>query len=171
MNKHDLLMLYLDGELDDEVQEEIENQLEADDSLKAELSQLIQMRSYISDLYEQQESTYELDGLSDRIMDSLGKPSWTVDQTTIQLDKGSLVHPESSSQSWWSKNLFPLFIGAAVAAALLLVVNAFNAPKTQSSPSTVLIQDQVDKEASPVIWVLDEEESEHELDNDEENPI
>ena len=172
MNTHDLLMLYLDGELDDEVKEHIEQQLETDEALRIEFDQLIQMRTYISDWYQDQEENYELDGFSDRVMESLGKPSWDIHSQTVQLDVQSATHPQKSTGSWWFQNRFPLLVGALAAAVLLLLANAFTPQVSKKSPSTVLIQDQVDKEASPVIWVLDEEESEHELDNDEDdNPI
>jgi anti-sigma factor RsiW len=169
MNTHDLLMLYLDGELDAEVLEEIEYRLETDEALRAEFEQLLRMKEYLCDWYEHQEEEYVLDGFSDRVMNSLGKPSWSMN-STIQLDVESAVKPQKALTSWWSQNQFPLFIGACAAAVIFLIANAFNTQVPQKGPSTVLIQDQVHKEASPVIWVLDEEESEHELDHDEESP-
>ena len=181
MNDEQLLILYFDGELDQPEADELEARIERDEALSAQFQELVALRSSMRDHFSSEIERLDLEGFTDRVMSALPE----VEFSSIKRETTSAeVEPSSPSlarrvQAWFSQNTSPLLIGAAVACAILFALRATDSSPQRSvnapAGSTVLINlhESEEAESDPVIWVLDEDEADEELEEKEgdQDPI
>jgi negative regulator of sigma E activity len=176
MNDEQLLILYFDGELDRAEADELEARIERDEALSVQFQELVTLRSGLRDHFSAEAERFDLEGFADRVMSAL--PEVELSSMTREV-----TSPETEDapaglarriQTWFAQNTSPLLIGAAVACAILFALRAIDSPSQRSvnapAGSTVLINLHKSEEAEsdPVIWVLDEDEADEELDEKED---
>ena len=147
--------LFYDGELDDEESKRFEEALSQSESLSAQYGEWIAARDALYDHFEALEASYPLDGFSDQVMNALPNRSpWAP-------PKEQRIHSIPTTSTWRSW-FTPILIGGLTAAAILLIAQSLNRVTSQTQRSTVLINypEQGDEaQKSPVIWLVEEEES------------
>lgn len=165
MNDEQLVTLYLDGELDQEVALEFEERLADDPELLSLLEEQLKLSTFLTASSQYESESFHLEGFTERVMEALPKESpfssqQQVESQSSQVSQGGIF-------AWFADRMPSLFIGAAVAAAILISLRAIESPTSPNQStqvqgrSTVLINlDEAKSEgAAPVIWVLDDEET------------
>lgn len=177
MNDEQLLILYFDGELDRAEADELEARIERDEALSVQFQELVTLRSSLRDHVSSEIERLDLEGFTDRIMSALPEVEFSSMNREPATPEVEVVPAGLAQriQEWFAQNTSPLLIGAAVACAILFGLRAIDSPSQRSvnapAGSTVLINLHKSEEAEsdPVIWVLDEDEADEELDEKEGN--
>jgi anti-sigma factor RsiW len=166
--------LYYDYELDSDESTQFEHALEQDPTLLKAYEDWVSAFELLSQNFEALEDDYDLEGFSQKVMNSLPNDPWPKTQPA------ETVHVKDSveSEPWWAGWFKPILIGTLAAAAVLIVARSIQTTAPTNQRSTVLINypDQTNnQEEAPVIWLLDEEESIEDLepsnDKDDEEDI
>ena len=174
MNDLQKLILYHDDQLDAEEIAEIKQALAQQPQLQQEWAELQALRGAFQQLAQEEEQAYQAVDLTESIMCEVEQNAHQVGRQTRAIDHTSEIKVSTSS-SWWSSNWQALLLGAAVAAAVLLtwqwVIPSLNHNATRPKNSTVLINlhESNEAESAPVIWLLDEEDTEEEAGNPDQD--
>ena len=121
MTDEQLLTLYFDGELDAEVAEELEERLATEPALQEELDALLALRAGVQGAARQELSGLDLTGFAERVMAALPPDEELEWRRAPAAERPAApAAREGGLAAWLSRNLAPLLLGAAVAAALML---------------------------------------------------
>jgi anti-sigma factor RsiW len=167
MNDEQLITLYLDGELDLDEAQELEERLEREPELMAMVEEQLTLSAMLSRAHDFEAEGLELEGFTERVMAAI--PVDERYQVSAEPSRPSqeaeLEGPLQRLSGWIAAHITALLVGAAVAAALMLSLQAPSAPSGRdaagASRSTLLIKNAEPKQdgASSEAWHLDEEES------------
>jgi anti-sigma factor RsiW len=159
MNDQQLVILYVDGELNGEELESFEARLAHEPALLAQVEGQLALSELVSESLNTQDLP-SLDGFTERVMASL--PTQTPFAEATHAPAKEVEVQKKGLKAWLEDHLSALLLGAAVAAALLLGLRALQPSASQQAqqPSTVLINLEQPKGegAAPVIWFSDDEE-------------
>ena len=112
--------LYFDRELDSEEEAKFEAALNADSELLAQYHLFVETHEHVYAHFEALETSYPLEGFSDRVMNDIPEEAPWVQGSTIERAAQSMEQNESS---WFKRILIPIFIGTLTAAAILILVS------------------------------------------------
>ena len=112
--------LYFDRELDSEEEAKFEAALNADSELLAQYHLFVETQESVYAHFEALETSYPLEGLTDRVMKEIPQEAPWSQASTIERKAQSIEQNESS---WFKRILIPIFIGTLTAAAILILVS------------------------------------------------
>ena len=113
--------LYFDHELDQEAETHFEEALKADAELLARYNEWVGAYETLNAHFESLESSYQLEGFTDRVMAELPELSAHAQISSTPAD----VEPADSDErvSWIRQMFIPFLIGSLAAAALFVALN------------------------------------------------
>ena len=181
MSEHDsdLLERFFDGELPAEKAAEVARQLEADEALAAELTELSTLRTMLREHITEGVQAANFDGFFDGISAALAEAPAPRAEAAPSPARAPAASESTwdKLRAWWGRNWTPVVVSAAAAAAVALIVVRAGGPGAESMDGvetdapvvveavsndgnqTVLISSPADEAGgATVIWLLEEEQ-------------
>ena len=175
MNIEQKLILYHDNQLDAEERAEVEQALASDPSLQESLRELKSLNIAFQTIVERESQAYEYISVVDQVMVNLpDSPQILNRQTKVIPNTYQSYGDKSSQKSWFAIHWQAIMFGAGIAAAILLTwqwIGPMMSSQTNTNRnSTVLINlhESHEAESAPVIWLLDEEDTDSEAGESEQ---
>jgi anti-sigma factor RsiW len=113
--------LYFDRELDQEAEAQFEVALKADAELLAHYNEWVDTYEALNAHFEAVESSYPLEGFTDRVMADL--PELSAQTQASPSDTTAGLEDSGERVSWFRQIFIPFLIGSLAAAALFIALN------------------------------------------------
>jgi anti-sigma factor RsiW len=178
MNIEQKLILYHDNQLDIEERTEVEQALANDPSLQAQLLELQSLNLVFQTIVDQESQAYEYISVVDQVMVNLPDSPQILNRQTKVIPNTYQSYGEkspSSLKSWFAIHWHAIMFGAGIAAAVLLTwqwigpIMSSQANTNRNSTVLINLHESHEAESAPVIWLLDEEDTDNEAGNSEQD--
>ena len=176
MNIEQKLILYHDNQLDAEERAEVEQALAHDPSLQEKLRDLQSLNIAFQTIVERESQAYEYISVVDQVMVNLPEAPQILNRQTKVIPNTYQSYGEKASlKSWFAIHWQAIMFGAGIAAAILLtwqwIGPMMSSQANTNRNSTVLINlhESHEAESAPVIWLLDEEDTDSEAGESEQD--